>query len=339
MRRSVGVKDEIGYEVDVSRLVVPGLVKVLRKHGWEEAATQLDDSVEKFGARTVTLVIGAWTLELIDDVLPLLEHEKKALWYIRGLRKLRLRPTTARVYKLELLPEALANYLAEDAIDGWVYRQVENTCVAYVVGQIQYHPPDSYHSRPAYVSMQLKANKAEFNGEESDRRDDGLLDITEVFGYDDLASGKTAEGCLMKQGLLKETLELKAQYLKELELFQKYHGRHSNQFYCTVSALDVGNKGDWRWSRSDQRYALPHPTRMYETPGHDEAVKIWSILATQFGIALSEKSIEALVEKFPAASGRDIKQLLKLTMKYCKQKNKKMNLEAFRICAMFRGIA
>ena len=202
MSRSVGVKDEIGYEVDVSRLVVPALVKVLRKHGWDEAATQLDDSVEKFGARTVTLVIGAWTLELIDDVLPLLEHEKKALWYIRGLRKLRLRPTTARVYKLELLPEALANYLSEDAIDGWVYRQVENTCVAYVVGEIEYHPPDSYHNRPAYVSMKLKANKAEFSGEESDGGDDGLLSIIETYNYDDLASGKTAEGCLMKQGLL-----------------------------------------------------------------------------------------------------------------------------------------
>lgn len=554
------LKDDIGYEVDVSRLVVPKLVKVLRKHGLEKEATDLDDSVEKFGARTVTLTIGAWSLELIDDVLPLLDFEKKALWYLRGLRKMRLRPTTARVYKLELLPEAMSHYLAEEAIDGWVYRQVSGFNVAYVVTNLQFHQKDTYHNQPAYVSMRLKANKAEFTGEESTRQDDGELEISEAWGYDDLAAGKTAAGCLLKSGLLKETPELKAQYLVEMELFRKYHTRHGNQFYCIGEALDVGDKGDWKWFHNDRRYPLPHPTRMvneeevlhrrvtlecsnfywhgyiekgskkftsvpvhpfmlfydltrhthcwvhilnckpykykpelrdklvlpvlhrdlidtltedmdvfvedivegksggtailcygepglgktltaevysevvkrplyrvhagqlgtdvesverelekilrraerwgavllldeadvyirrrgndlqhnaviatflrtleyfhgllflttnrigdvddaiasrmvatfkYETPDHDSAVQIWAILAQQFGIPLTEKTIEQLVKQFPKASGRDIKQLLKLTMKYCKQKNKQMNLPSFTICAMFRGI-
>jgi hypothetical protein len=555
------LKDDIGYEVDVSRHVVPALVKVLRKHGLNEDATKLDDSVEKYGARTVTLTIGAWSLELIDDVLPLLEFEKKALWFLRGLRKMRLRPTTARIYKLELLPQAMYNYLAEEVIDGWIYRQLgEGPSVAYVVRYIVFHPKDEYHHRPAYVSMELKTNKAEFTGEESTREDDGELTISETWGYDDLASGKTAAGCLLKSGLLKETPELKAQYLAELELFRKYHTRHGNQFYCTGTALDVGEKGDWRWSNYDKRYPLPHPTRMvneeeilhrkvtlecsnfnwtqyikkgskafgtvpvhpfmlffdlsrhthcwvhilnvkpykydptlkdklvlpplhrdlidtltedmdvfvedivegksggtailcygepglgktltsevyaevvkrplyrvhagqlgtdvetverelekilrrserwgavllldeadvyirrrgndlqhnaviatflrtleyfhgllflttnrigdvddaiasrmvatfkYETPDSESAALIWTILSKQFGIVLSEKSIGLLVKEYPTASGRDIKQLLKLTMKYCKKKEKKMNLEAFRVCAMFRGI-
>lgn len=76
----------------------------------------------------------------------------------------------------------------------------------------------------------------------------------------------------------------------------------------------------------------------YETPKTEQATKIWTILCAQFGITGVDKLIPKLVEAYPKASGRDIKQLLKLTMKYCKLKKKPMNLEAFRICAMFRGI-
>src|ERR1700675_4936864 len=102
---------------------------------------------------------------------------------------MRLRPTTARIYKLELLPEAMYNYLAEDVIDGWIYRQIiEGVNVAYVVSKIQFHPKDTYRNSPAYVSMELKTNKAEFTGEESTQEDDGELSITETWGYDDLAS-------------------------------------------------------------------------------------------------------------------------------------------------------
>jgi hypothetical protein len=45
-----------------------------------------------------------------------------------------------------------------------------------------------------------------------------------------------------------------------------------------------------------------------------------------------------LQAKFPEASGRDIKQLLKLTAKYCAQKKVVMDVKAFATCAVFRGI-
>ena len=76
----------------------------------------------------------------------------------------------------------------------------------------------------------------------------------------------------------------------------------------------------------------------YETPKKEQALAIWTIQSVQLGNKLDKALIEQLVGEFPAASGRDIKQLLRLTLRYCKQKEKKVDLKAFRVCAMFRGI-
>jgi hypothetical protein len=45
-----------------------------------------------------------------------------------------------------------------------------------------------------------------------------------------------------------------------------------------------------------------------------------------------------LVELFPKASGRDIKGLTKLVAKYCHQKKVDVSLDAFKRCAVFRGL-
>jgi hypothetical protein len=76
----------------------------------------------------------------------------------------------------------------------------------------------------------------------------------------------------------------------------------------------------------------------YELPDQLQAKAIWRVLSTQFGLTLKEEFIHKLWEEFPQSSGRDIKQLLKLVIKYCKQKKLKINMEAFRVCAMFRGL-
>lgn len=53
---------------------------------------------------------------------------------------------------------------------------------------------------------------------------------------------------------------------------------------------------------------------------------------------MSAKLLGELVTTFDEVSGRDIKQLLKLTSKYCSVKKVPLSLEAFRICSVFRGI-
>jgi hypothetical protein len=77
----------------------------------------------------------------------------------------------------------------------------------------------------------------------------------------------------------------------------------------------------------------------YETPPKPDAVRLWKLLAEQFGADLDDELVEALTAAYPAASGRDIKELLKLATRYCKAKEIPLSQEAFRLCALFRGYA
>jgi hypothetical protein len=77
----------------------------------------------------------------------------------------------------------------------------------------------------------------------------------------------------------------------------------------------------------------------YETPSSEAAHRLWQNLAEQFEVELPEALIEELTRTYASASGRDIKELLKLTAKYCNNKNAPLSAEAFRQCAVFKGIA
>jgi ATPase family associated with various cellular activities (AAA) len=76
----------------------------------------------------------------------------------------------------------------------------------------------------------------------------------------------------------------------------------------------------------------------YETPSTNDAKKIWRVLSNQFKVEISDSLIDELVIHFPTASGRDIKELLKLTSRYAKGKNVELDIEVFRQCAQFRGV-
>jgi hypothetical protein len=77
----------------------------------------------------------------------------------------------------------------------------------------------------------------------------------------------------------------------------------------------------------------------YDTPPKPDAIRLWKLLAQQFGADLSDELIEALTISYPQASGRDIKELLKLATRYCKAKQITPSEDAFRLCALFRGYA
>jgi len=76
----------------------------------------------------------------------------------------------------------------------------------------------------------------------------------------------------------------------------------------------------------------------FEHPTTDDAKKIWRVMADQFGIDLPDDMINKLVQQFDKASGRDIKELLKLTSKFSRRKGVPLDTEAFRQCAIFRGV-
>lgn len=75
----------------------------------------------------------------------------------------------------------------------------------------------------------------------------------------------------------------------------------------------------------------------YETPSTEDAIRLWHSLAEQFQIPLTEELAKQLVASFPNSSGRDIKELLKLTSRYCAGINEPLSLAAFEQCAIFRG--
>lgn len=75
----------------------------------------------------------------------------------------------------------------------------------------------------------------------------------------------------------------------------------------------------------------------YETPSQKDAIRLWRTLSDQFKINVSDELIDQLVRDFPNASGRDMKELLKLTGKLCSSCNMPVSIEAFHQCAVFRG--
>ena len=66
--------------------------------------------------------------------------------------------------------------------------------------------------------------------------------------------------------------------------------------------------------------------------------RIWKVMSDQFGLALDPLLIDRLSDVFPQVSGRDIKGLAKLVAKFVSHKGLEPNLEAFRRCAVFRGM-
>ena len=75
----------------------------------------------------------------------------------------------------------------------------------------------------------------------------------------------------------------------------------------------------------------------YEIPPREDAMRLWHTLAEQFQISLSDKLVQDLVSAFPNSSGRDIKELLKLTSRFCAGIGEPVSLPAFKRCAIFRG--
>jgi AAA+ superfamily predicted ATPase len=76
----------------------------------------------------------------------------------------------------------------------------------------------------------------------------------------------------------------------------------------------------------------------YQPPGPDDARRLWTTLATQLGAELPDTLVERLMADYPGASGRDIKELLKLTSKYCRGREQPLSAQAFAQCAVFRGL-
>lgn len=76
----------------------------------------------------------------------------------------------------------------------------------------------------------------------------------------------------------------------------------------------------------------------YLPPDAEDARRLWTTLAAQFKAELPAGLVGDLVAAYPGISGRDIKELLKLTTKYCRHRGVPLSTRAFAHCAVFRGL-
>lgn len=77
----------------------------------------------------------------------------------------------------------------------------------------------------------------------------------------------------------------------------------------------------------------------YLPPSEADSRRLWALLAAQLHAELSPALVDELVAAYPGISGRDIKELLKLTTKFCRQRGLPLSAPTFAQCAVFRGLA
>lgn len=78
----------------------------------------------------------------------------------------------------------------------------------------------------------------------------------------------------------------------------------------------------------------------YRNPVESDAKKIWMVLATQMGAAdqFTDALLDELLAGLPDISPRDMKMLLRLTLRMAASRNSKLTIDLFARCAMFRGL-
>jgi hypothetical protein len=76
----------------------------------------------------------------------------------------------------------------------------------------------------------------------------------------------------------------------------------------------------------------------YHAPDQLARERIWKVMSEQFALTLAPELITQLAQRFPQASGRDIKGLAKLVAKFCQHKQLPPTMPVFVRCAMFRAL-
>ncbi len=76
----------------------------------------------------------------------------------------------------------------------------------------------------------------------------------------------------------------------------------------------------------------------YQPPTPDQARRVWSLMAEKNGVVLDETLIDRLIHRFPGIVQRDIRNLMRLTLRMSKARNLPLDEDLFRRCAMFRAV-
>ncbi len=76
----------------------------------------------------------------------------------------------------------------------------------------------------------------------------------------------------------------------------------------------------------------------YDLPNEEHRRRIWQVMFAQNEVEVSDGLLDSLVETFPEIAPRDIKMLLRLTLRVGKAHGVEPSIGLFRKCAMFRDV-
>lgn len=247
----------LAFEVDIK--LIDTFCTVLEEHGDVAQAKRAREAYTRWNSTVDFYPNEFWDEDCLTDLIVACKGQRGIVTKLKGyLHILRSDDGNCIIKRLDLLPDALAKYLSTNAIDGWVYELCKegdrDVYVPYVVEDIYYHPMTD--RQPAYVSMRVQANICDFQ----ERQDHGgVHSKSYTWSAHEVAKRDVAE-VLFAEGLLKESEELKQEYLRYMELFNKYQPQHHKQFLCNGHATEA-EQGESRWRRTEV-YRLSPNTKM-----------------------------------------------------------------------------
>ncbi|HET9821267.1 MAG TPA: ATP-binding protein, partial [Burkholderiaceae bacterium] len=162
------------------------------------------------------------------------------VFQLLALDNLNGEPMVRPIASLELLVPAIIEWLARDAIDGWLYqRGKDGALLAWLVHSVRLVKPSDGN---AYVVVGLLANTLQAAGREppSDPR---LRFAGMTWGlsfYAEDLPGRTLAGLFADQGFFKECAEFKQEYEAQVAGFMALQPQFGAQFTASGSAWRAG---------------------------------------------------------------------------------------------------
>jgi hypothetical protein len=221
-------------KIEIPRAAAEAFLKAAGHAGRPGLAGDIGE-ILSYGAATLSLDAS----RLDDAALEALHGACKAagargaMIRISSLRTILKDPGKGKIGNLEALAEGLVAYLKDGAIDGWLYRVGDDGALSpYLVTGVRLEKPYGRNAdnRPR-VAVKMARNSA------SERQDDGLDTFNAYFDSDDIVR-TTVPALLAKEGLFKETAELKAEYESGLAAFRRFQPMHGRQFLCRGRMMD-----------------------------------------------------------------------------------------------------
>ena len=168
-----------------------------------------------------------WLYEQMSDA-----GHKVLAGTIEALRAAERDPANSVITSLLVLSQAIATYIDQNSIDGWIYETGQNgEALPWLVTHIGLQEMSNGQQ---CLSMHITANSVAMSNNDYSRPNN-----RSVFFFLPDVINRTVSDIMSNKGFLKESAALKQAYEKSLETFVNFMPKISAQFRASGSALEV----------------------------------------------------------------------------------------------------